>query len=192
MKKTICAAAVMVAAVAGAFDHVGFLNVNGAVDAALFNETVTNRIRGTIQLATRTYAIDRIAVPDVVAAAAKGYPTGECKISVYFVDDPAFPPQVVAPGFFAIMNVRGLKKDADSRKYADRILKMVLKGLAFSCGFGANQDIGRCVMAAGSFDTLKGIDGTSASYSPFCYFPLSDYLRKRGLLRLPKRGADEE
>ena len=189
MRKLVCASVLLAATAACAFDHVGFVNVGGAVETVLFNEAVTNRILGSIQVATRAYAIDRIDVADVVAAAAKGYPKGECKISVYFVDDPAFPPQVVSPGFFAIINVRGLKTDADLKKYAKRIEKMVLKGLAFSCGFGANQDIGRCVMAAGSFETLKGIDSTSASYSPFCYFPLNDYLQKRGLLCIP---ADDE
>jgi hypothetical protein len=62
---------------------------------------------------------------------------------------------------------------------------MMLKGLAFACGFGANQDIGRCVMGAGSFDTLKGIDGTSASYSPFVAFPMMDFLSARNLLEHP-------
>ena len=186
MKTVIFAAAMTAALCAPAFNHVGFINVNGAVDSVLFNEAVTNRILCSISVASKAYATDRINVSHLVEEASKGYPNGECKISVYFVSDPAFPPQVVSPGFFAVMNVRGLDKDADIKKYAKRIEKMVLKGLAFACGFGANQDIGRCVMATGSFETLKGIDATSASYSPFCYFPLSDYLNSRGLMIVPR------
>lgn len=182
MKRLVIAMLLASAGTIHAKDHVAFVNVGGALDNGLLQKTVTNDLDCVITISAAVDSADRIDVGALVAAAGKGYPAGERKISVYFVNDPAFPPQVTVPGFFAVMNVRGLDRGADSRKYADRVLKMVLKGLAFSCGFGANHDVGRCVMGAGSFDTLKGIDGTSASYSPFCHLPLSDYLRKRGLL----------
>lgn len=182
MKGLLIAILLATAGIVHAKDHVAFVNVGGALDTALLQKIVTNDLDCVITISSAVDCANKIDVGALVTAAAKGYPTGERKISVYFVNDPAFPPQITVPGFFAVINVRGLDKDADAKKYSQRLLKMVLKGLALSCGFGANHDTGRCVMAAGSFDTLQGIDGTSASYSPFCYMPLSDYLRKRGLM----------
>lgn len=184
MKKAIVALSVMAAFAVPAIgrNHVGFVNVGGAVDRALLGDTVTNGLQNVVQIFTRIYEEPSINVADLVGKASMGYPKGERQLCVYFVDTKDLPSQVTVPGFFAIINVRGLRKDADDKKYANRILKMALKGLAFACGFGANQDVGRCVMGAGSFDTLKGIDGTSATYSPFCYFPLNDYLLKRGVV----------
>ena len=85
-----------------------------------------------------------------------------------------------------------LRLEADAEKFKTRIEKMMLKGLAFACGFGANQDSGRCVMGMGSFETLRGIDSTSTSYSPFCYFPLFDYLQARKLIIDEPLPEDEE
>lgn len=182
MKKYVLAVAALCASIVLARDHIGFVNVGGAIEETLFANTVTNEIDTVIQIYSSIEKEAKIDVAKLISEASLGYPKGERKIAVYFVDDPSYPPQITVPGFFAVINVRGLKKDADSKKYATRIKKMALKGLALSCGFGANQDIGRCVMAAGSFETLKGIDSTSASYSPFCYFPLFDYLQARKLL----------
>ena len=182
MKHLIIITLLAAAAVAHAKDHVAFVNVGGAIGGGLLQQAVTNDLDAIITISSVVDKADSIDIGALVAESAKGYPTGERKISVYFVNDPKFPPQIAVPGFFAVINVRGLDKGADAKTYARRIFKMVLKGLAFSCGFGANHDVGRCVMGAGSFDSLKGIDGTSASYSPFCYMPLSEYLRSRGLL----------
>lgn len=182
MKKVIIAAILAATGIVQAKDHVAFVNVGGAIDGVLLQRTVTNDLDNVITISSAVDRADSIDVGALVAESAKGYPSGERKISVYFVNDPGFPPQIAVPGFFAVINVRGLDRGADAKLYAKRIFKMVLKGLAFSCGFGANHDVGRCVMGAGSFDSLKGIDATSASYSPFCYMPLSEYLRTRGLL----------
>ena len=182
MKRMIITALLAVAGIAHAKDHVAFVNVGGAIGGNLLQQAVTNDLDNVITISAVVDRADSIDAGALIAEASKGYPAGERKISVYFVNDPKFPPQIAVPGFFAVINVRGLDKAADAKKYARRIFKMVLKGLAFSCGFGANHDVGRCVMGAGSFDSLKGIDGTSASYSPFCYMPLSEYLRSRGLL----------
>ena len=181
--KTLIAAAVLVAATAAtAKDHVGFVNIAGAVEKGLLADVVTNGVLNVVQVRTAVYEEPDINVAHIVGLASMGYPKGERKISVYFVNTKDLPPQVTVPGFLAVINVRGLERDADAKTYAMRIKKMALKGLAFACGFGATPDAGRCVMGTGSFDTLKGIDATSASYSPFCYFPLNDYLQRRGLL----------
>ena len=162
---------------------VAFVNVAGAVDSAIFADSVTNFLIGVMPVRTKIVNVDRLDVTTILSPRDKDSRLGkESRLAVYFVRDPAFPPQLTAPGMWAVINVRNLEKGADKAKFESRIRKMVLKGLAFSCGFGANQDVGRCVMGAGSFDTLAGIDGTSASYSPFVAFPMQDYLSARGLL----------
>ena len=182
MKKLILTAMLAAACAASAENHIAFVNVGGAVEESLFADAVTNKLVSLIKIYAVVDRADAINIPDLIGKASMGYPKTERQLSVYFVDSKDLPPQVTVPSYFAVINVRGLKKDADAKKYAMRIKKMVLKGLAFACGFGANQDVGRCVMAVGSFESLQGIDATSASYSPFCYFPLQDYLSVRGLL----------
>lgn len=185
MKKAIITAAVAVAAMTAsalAKNHIAFVNVGGAVEEALFADTVTNELQNVIQINHALEAAPSLDIAALVAGTAKGHPAGGRLMAVYFVESKDLPPQLTIPGFAAVINVRGLKKDAGRKTYERRILKMALKGLAFACGFGANQDVGRCVMGAGSFETLRGIDATSATYSPFVHFPLSDYLMARGLL----------
>ena len=183
MKKKIVAMMMLAGACVFAKNTVAFVNVGGAVDSMLLTQTVTNGVMGVIPINHELASQEKFDPAEVIAATAKGHPVnGGRIICVYFVDSPSLPPQLTAPGFFAAINVRGLSKGADRALYEKRLLKIALKGLAFACGFGANQDVGRCVMGAGSFETLKGIDGTSATYSPFVFFPLSDYLQARGLL----------
>ena len=185
MKKLILTAMLAAACAASAKNHIAFVNVGGAIEEKLFAETVTNELDTVLMINKVVDRADAINIPDLIGKASMGYPKTERQLSVYFVDSKDLPPQVTVPSYFAVINVRGLKKDATAEVYAKRVKKMVLKGLAFACGFGANQDIGRCVMAVGSFESLKGIDATSASYSPFCFFPLQDYLNVRGLLYVP-------
>lgn len=166
-------------------DQIAFVNVENAVDHALLQRVVSNDVTGAIMINAVVDKSKMINLDMLAGIASRGYPKDSRKISVYFIDTTSLPPQITCPGFFAVINVRGLKKDADAKTYEKRIAKMALKGLAFACGFGANQDIGRCVMSIGSFDTLKGIDSTSTSYSPFCFFPLTDYLQSRNLLDAP-------
>lgn len=179
-------------AAAAVTNKIAFVNVGGAVDAALFERVVTNDLLNVISVRTMADRQEKFDLATAVAASGGGYPKGERQISVYFVDQQGFPPQLTCPGFFAVINMRGLRKDADQKTYERRVFKMVLKGLAFACGFGANQDSGRCVMGMGSFETLRGIDSTSTSYSPFCYFPLFDYLQARKLIVDEPLPEDEE
>ena len=192
MKNILVCVVLLFAGVASAKNYIAFVNVGGAVGESEFSRAVTNDLMGVIYVDARIECAKGIDIPTLIGTASQGYPKGDRQLAVYFVDSPDFPPQVTVPGFFAIVNMRGLKKDADAKKYSSRVAKMVMKGLAFACGFGANQDIGRCVMSAGSFDTLKGIDATSASYSPFVYFPLSDYLQKRDLLAIIPEEPEEQ
>lgn len=178
MNKIILLAFLFTGAPVFAANHVGFVNVGHALDERLFCLAVTNGPQLSLSIMTKLYRQDKLDISAAIAEAAKGPYAGDRKIVVYYVNTPDFPPQITVPGRFAVVNVRGLNKDADEKLYWQRILKMTLKGVALACGFGANQDVGRCVMSAGSFDSLKGIDSTSASYSPFCYFPLMEYLRR--------------
>lgn len=188
--KRILAIAVIAAAsaVAAAEDKpfVAFVNVGNAVKADLFASCATNFVPGVMPARIRPCAADKVDVVSIMNLATPDQRFGKnVALCVYFVSDAVYPPQLTAPGHWAIINVRNLEKDADAEKFKTRIQKMMLKGLAFACGFGANQDIGRCVMGAGSFETLRGIDGTSASYSPFVAFPLMDFLSARNLIEEP-------
>ena len=171
---------------AGDKPTVAFVNVGGAIDSAIFAKNANDYVRGIMPARIKICNAENVDILKIANPATPDDQFGKStKLFVYFVNDGKLPPQLSAPGRWAIVNVRNLEKDADAVKFKSRIQKMMLKGLAFACGFGANQDIGRCVMGAGSFDTLKGIDGTSASYSPFVAFPMMDFLSARNLLEHP-------
>ena len=183
---TLAALATTCAALADDKPFIAFVNVAGAVDSGLFANCATNFVRGVMPARVKPLAADGVDVRQIMNPATPDARFGSgARLFVYFVSDRSYPPQLTAPGMWAIINVRNLEKDADAAKFRSRIEKMMLKGLAFACGFGANQDIGRCVMGAGSFSTLKGIDATSASYSPFVAFPLMDFLAARALIEEP-------
>ena len=185
MKQLIVLFAAALTMAVTAADQIAFVNVENAIDHSLLQRVVSNDVAGAIMINAVVDKSKMVNLDTLAGIASRGYPKDARKISIYFIDTTALPPQITCPGFFAVINVRGLKKDADAKTYEKRIAKMALKGLAFACGFGANQDVGRCVMAMGSFDSLKGIDSTSTSYSPFCFFPLTDYLQSRNLLAAP-------
>lgn len=186
MKKMMLLAAIAASLAVNAVEekpYIAFVNVNDAVEAQLFANAITNFLPGILQVRTKLATAKSVDVVGIMNPARRDQSLGKnARLAVYFVKDAAFPPQLTAPGMFAVINVRNLEKDADKAKFENRIHKMVLKGIAFACGFGANQDAGRCVMGVGSFESLAGIDGTSASYSPFVNFPMSDYLMERNLL----------
>lgn len=163
-------------------NFVAFVNVDSAVSLDLLHSIVTNDLRAIISVDGRVHSEPTISIADLVNTTAKGYPSGNRQLSVYLVNSTNFPPQVVIPQYISIINVRGLNKNSTEKLYRERIRKVILKGLAFSCGFGATMESGTCVMGLGSFDSLKGIDETSDSYSPFCFFPLEKYLNQRKLM----------
>jgi hypothetical protein len=115
---------------------------------------------------------------------------GDAKLFVYVVNDPDLPFLFSVPGYWSVVNIRGLDRDiaGDKEKFQQRLQKVLLKGLGFAAGIGANSDVGRCVMAMGSFETLKGIDSTSASYSPYAAFPMMDIFSAKGLSKADTQG----
>lgn len=189
MKRLVFAAALVAALALSAEEnkeeknYVSFVNVAEAVEPTLFANSVTNFLLGVFPARVRLVSAESVDVVSIMNPQRHNEKLGkDTRLAVYFVKDPAFPPQLTAPGMWAIINVRNLEKGADKKRLTERIHRMVLKGLAFACGFGANQDRGRCVMGAGSFSSLEGIDGTSASYSPFVMFPMMDFMSAHGLI----------
>ena len=163
--------------------YIAFVNVAGALEKKAFTRGIDEWVPGVMPARMKAIAVDSIDGASMLPVAARDSRLpGDARVTVYFVSNRDYPPFLSSPGRWAIVNVRGIDKDADAKLYERRVQKMLLKGLAFACGFGANSDRGRCVMAIGSFETLKGIDSTSASYSPFVAFPLMDYLSARGLM----------
>ena len=114
MKTLIAAVMTVAATVATAKDHVVFVNIAGAVEKGLFADVVTNGVLNVVQVRAAVYEEPDINVAHIVGLASMGYPKGERKISVYFVNTKDLPPQVTVPGFLAVINVRGLERDADA------------------------------------------------------------------------------
>jgi hypothetical protein len=166
--------------------HVCFANIAKALDTALLKEVTEGHIPGLMPLNIRVAQADAfggmerfdLSQPDMRFGAA-------AKLIVYVVNDPKLPYLTCVPGHWALVNVRGLDKglSGDIGKYKERLKKVMLKGLGYAAGVGGNQDTGRCVMAFGSFETLDGIDSTSATYSPFAQFPMMDFLAAKGVMK---------
>jgi hypothetical protein len=166
--------------------HVCFVNVGRALDGELLWQVAEQRVPGVMPVMIRTAAADRFGAMERLDLRQPDSRFGpEAKLIIYVVNDPALPFLLAVPGHWSLVNVRGLDKglEGDAEKYSLRLHKVMLKGLAYAAGVGANGDVGRCVMAQGSFDTLAGIDGTSNTYSPFAAFPLMDILSAKGVLK---------
>jgi predicted Zn-dependent protease len=62
--------------------------------------------------------------------------------------------------------------------FKKRLIKIAMKGLALAGGVAGNGDA-QCVMYWKSFSVI-GIDKTSATFSPMCFFVLQDTLDEIG------------
>ena len=125
MNKLVFAATLALSLAAGAAEPlptVAFVNVAGAVDAAIFADSVTNFLIGVMPVRTKIVDVDRLDVTAILSPRDKDPRLGkESRLAVYFVRDPAFPPQLTAPGMWAVVNVRNLEKGADKAKFVSRI-----------------------------------------------------------------------
>lgn len=103
----------------------------------------------------------------------------KAKVGVFLTDtDEAFP-VVAAPGTWARVNLRFLKEDKpDAVTYADRVAKMILKGIAAAAGAGASLDISSANHAE-TFD-VAGLDKRNITLTPDVYFPMLEVLRRVG------------
>lgn len=186
MKKLIigCAMAVVSATCVYSAEkpYVAFINVKQSVESNLFAKVVNKFVPTAMPVRTKALALPAIEVSDVAIGKRPQSVGAEAKILVFIINQKGLPNAITVPGQCSILNLAPFDLKSDPAKLEDRIQRLVLKGLAYACGFGANQDVGRCVMGAGSFDSVKGLDETSASYSPFVTFPMMDYLTERGLM----------
>jgi hypothetical protein len=158
--------------------QVVLVNVGGAVPDEVFERAVAElrrassfnyRIRdlqavdpGLLSREGRT-EISRLAGPDVCVA-------------VFVTGDADGAGLLSQPGCWSLINARLMRHDQpDEARYEKRVLKLLMKGVGYAAGIGANPDP-RCVMYHKSF-SLDGIDATSASYGPYAMVPLMDTLR---------------
>lgn len=158
--------------------RVVLVNVGGAVPGAVFERAVEElrrtgsfnyRIRGLRAVDPGRLSrggraeIDRLAGPDACVA-------------VFVTCDPDGPGLLAQPGLWSLINARLMRYDQpEEARYEKRVLKLLMKGVGYAAGIGANPD-SRCVMYHKSF-SLDGIDATSASYGPYAMVPLMDTLR---------------
>jgi len=171
--------------------HVLFVNVDKALEDALFREAVA--------------AVALVMPVNLAVAEAQGFDgvnlfekevrdtrfSAQAKLAVYVANKPEVLSFISAPGRWALINVSGLDRDKpDAERYRRRLRQMMLKGLAQACGVGSTGDF-RCVMYHKSF-TLEGLDKTSVSYSPFAGGPVQDTLLEIGgmaIFRQPEASA---
>jgi hypothetical protein len=166
--------------------HICIVNVAMALDQDLLRAVGEKVVAGVMPVNIRTVEAEAFGGMERFDLRKPDTRFGpKAKLIIYVVNDPALPFLLAVPGRWSLVNVRGLDKglDGDTAKYALRLHKVILKGLAYAAGVGANADVGRCVMAQGSFETLAGIDGTSSTYSPFAAFPLMDILIAKGVMK---------
>ena len=160
--------------------HVAFVNVGDAAPKDVFEAAVREACQQfNIHVKTRAAAAPKAAeltgVPEKLAAQL----APDAILSVFVLNDERACGFLSAPGSWAMVNLRSLKQDKPSPEvYAQRVTKMLMKGLAHAAGAGATLEP-RCVMYVGSF-SLAGIDATSATYGPNAFFPISETLRRLG------------
>jgi predicted Zn-dependent protease len=101
------------------------------------------------------------------------------KLVVYIVNNDTLPGLLSIPGQCSLINIRRMRFDRPSEDvFRKRLIKIAMKGLALAGGVAGNGDA-QCVMYWKSFSVI-GIDKTSATFSPMCFFVLQDTLDEIG------------
>lgn len=176
---TIAGVAAIDPAVAKA-NHIALVNVAGAVPAADWSRIATFAC-SRLQINIWTNSVSASPLPAVQKdPGALGRLFGEkAKVGVFIVDSDEAYPVVAAPGSWARVNIRFLKEDKpDAVTYADRVAKMILKGIAAAAGAGASLDISSA-NHADTFDVV-GLDKRNITLTPDVYFPMLEVLRRAG------------
>jgi hypothetical protein len=97
------------------------------------------------------------------------------RLVIQLVKDKKAPNIVAVPGYYAQVNLEAIEADNPAPEYLKkRRIQMIIKGLAYACGVGSNADE-FCVMYYKG-DKLSVMDCSSATFSPFAYVPLREYL----------------
>lgn len=103
----------------------------------------------------------------------------KAKIGVFLTDTEEAFNIIAAPGAWSRVNLRFLKADKpDAVTYADRVAKMILKGIVAAAGAGASLDISSA-NHADTFD-VAGLDKRNITLTPDVYFPMLEVLRMVG------------
>lgn len=161
-------------------NHIVLVNVADAVPAADWPRIATFAC-SRLQINIWTNSVAASPLPAILKdPRALGRQFGEkAKVGVFLVDsDEAFP-ILAAPGAWSRVNIRFLKDDKpDAVTYADRVAKMILKGIAAAAGAGASLDISSANHAE-TFD-LPGLDKRNITLTPDVYFPMLEVLRRVG------------
>ena len=161
-------------------NHILIANVGNAIPTGTWDVAVTYAV-SRLQLNVWTNSAARFDAKEFFAEPAKVQKDfGEkAKVGLFIVNQPDQPRFFGAPGFWYAANVCGIEEGAaDAQTVRDRYAKLILKGLAYSCGGGASLEPS-CSLFYGSF-TPKGMDGTGIMISPTTYFPMLEILRAIG------------
>ena len=161
-------------------NHIVLVNVADAVPAADWPRIATFAC-SRLQVNIWTNSVAASPLPAVQKdPGALGRLFGEkAKVGVFLVDSDEAYPVVTAPGAWARVNIRFLKEDKpDAVTYADRVAKMILKGIAAAAGAGASLDISSA-NHADTFDVV-GLDKRNITLTPDVYFPMLEVLRRAG------------
>jgi len=158
--------------------HILFVNVGEALDSKACADAAAY-IRSRWMIATWTNSVESVNISELMTTETHSRETHpkNAVLVVYVVNDEHAANFLTQPGSWALINVRGLDKDApEPLLLTKRTRQMFLKGLCFAAGVGVNADV-FCVMYAGGF-TREGMDAVSATLSPFAYAPLMETLRR--------------
>lgn len=161
-------------------NHIVLVNVADAVPAADWPRIATFAC-SRLQINIWTNSVSASPLPAVQKdPGALSRLFGEkTKVGVFLVDSNEAYPVVAAPGSWARVNIRFLKEDKpDAVTYADRVAKMILKGIAAAAGAGASLDISSA-NHADTFDVV-GLDKRNITLTPDVYFPMLEVLRRAG------------
>lgn len=161
-------------------NHIALVNIANAVPAADWQRISTYACT-RLQINIWPTASASSPLPEIQKdPAALSRLFGEkAKVGVFLIDTDEPFDIIAAPGAWARVNLRFLKADKpDAVTYADRIAKMILKGIAAVGGAGASLDISSA-NHADTF-TLEGLDKRNITLTPDVYFPMLEVLRRVG------------
>lgn len=165
--------------------HICFVNIANAVEEKAFRQAVAT-VSTVLPLNVAVAKADAVPGGSLLEAEKPDLRFGkEAKLLVYVVSTPKLVKYASVPQQWALVNVYGLESGLASNqanRVETRLTKMMLKGVGFAAGIGANMDATRCVMGAGSFRSWEGVDQTSASFSPFAGIPMMDVLTALGVV----------
>lgn len=157
--------------------HVLLVNVGNAVPAADWPR-ISTFASTRMQINIWTNSVAKTPLPEIMKdpSSFNRIFGKNAKVGVFLVDNDEPFPVIAAPGAWARVNVNFLKKDnPDAVTYADRVAKMILKGIVAAAGAGSSMD-SRSANNTDTFD-LEGIDKRDIIITPDVYFPMLETLR---------------